>query len=442
VNLFQLTGARVNTRLRIQLVDSLLSQEIGFFDQTKTGELSSRLNTSTWEAGSAVTSFINVFVKSILMLFGYLVVMTTISWQLTILAAVTLPAVAIASKWYGRYLYSISVLEEQALADGSAVCEAALGSMPTCRTLGSEHVELAEFERCMQKFMGYNTKGAWALLGYCTCVDALPELVVALVLFYGGLLVRSSGPGHITAGDLFGFVLYLSAMTEKFTELGEMYSDLVRALGATDRVFELLKRDSKLSKLSFTDEQRLGDALQTSKHFLSVNATKVLRNRIAGLHPPTCSGDIAFEQVQFRYPARPERVVLDELSLVIPTGSIVALVGSSGSGKSSIVKLIQHLYEADSGRVTIDGTLVNELSPDWISRHVAVVQQEPVLFAQSIRRNIIYGLEGTDMEPTTADIERAARLSNAASFIEGLPQGYETEVGERGIQLSGGQKQR
>jgi ABC-type multidrug transport system fused ATPase/permease subunit len=130
------------------------------------------------------------------------------------------------------------------------------------------------------------------------------------------------------------------------------------------------------------------------------------------------------------------------MNITIPAGSIVALVGASGSGKSSVVSLIQHLYDPFCGEVLIDGTPVHELNPDWLHQHVSVVSQEPTLFARSVRKNIMYGLEGTDEEPSDEEIKKAAQLANAASFIERLPSGYETDIGERGVQLSGGQKQR
>jgi ATP-binding cassette subfamily B (MDR/TAP) protein 9 len=148
------------------------------------------------------------------------------------------------------------------------------------------------------------------------------------------------------------------------------------------------------------------------------------------------------ENVTFTYPARPGAVVLKGLDLHVPNGQVVALVGPSGGGKSSCMRLIQHYYEPSAGRVLISGRPVEQFDPVWLRRHVAIVGQEPTLFARSIRRNIIYGLEGTVDEPSQADIEEAALQSNAHEFIMKMPKGYDTQVGERGVQLSGGQKQR
>lgn len=164
--------------------------------------------------------------------------------------------------------------------------------------------------------------------------------------------------------------------------------------------------------------------------------------RTCGLEPSECRGEVTLENVEMYYPARPNRRVLNGMSLSVPPGSIVALVGPSGGGKSSVISLVQNLYEHSSGKVMLDDVEVHEYSPRWLSHHISVVQQEPTLFARSIKRNIMFGLEGTDREPSQEEIERVAKLSNCHDFIRKMPLQYETEVGERGVQLSGGQKQR
>ena len=214
-------------------------------------------------------------------------------------------------------------------------------------------------------------------------------------------------------------------------------------MGAADKVFELMNREPQYTVPGTSDPERIAQAIAKKQTcLLKLEATKVVKHRATGLYPESCEGTITFKDVQFCYPARPQRVVLNRLNLNIPAGSIVALVGASGSGKSSIVKLINHLYEHASGSVLVDGNDVRELSPDFIAKWISVVPQEPTLMARSVKRNIMYGLEGTDAEPSQAEIEDAARLANASAFIEALPQGYDTEVGERGVRLSGGQKQR
>jgi len=439
--IFTILSARVNVRLRLMLMDSLLSQDISFFELTRTGDLTSRLSSDTTLVGSQVTVNVSIFLRSIVRGAGVLVFMFLISWQLTLMAFITIPAVTVLSKWYGRYIRRLSKLQQKKLADGNSVSESAISSMATVRAFGAEKVELEEFEKCMENYLMLNTKNAIATLGFNTCYFALPQLVKALVLFYGGLLVQSSGPDHITGGELVSFILYLETLSGSFNSLGSIFASLTRAVGAADKVYELMHRKPRLTAPSTLDQERFA-SLEERPGMLGFRNRKVWEQKARGLSPASCDGAIFLDNVEMRYPVRPQRVVLDEMSLQISSGSIVALVGHSGSGKSSVVSLIQHLYEPTNGEVLIDGKNVNELNPDWLAQYVSVVSQEPTLFARTVKQNIIYGLEGTDKEPSQEEVEEAARLANAAEFIEKLPLKYETDIGERGVQLSGGQKQR
>jgi ATP-binding cassette subfamily B (MDR/TAP) protein 9 len=231
------------------------------------------------------------------------------------------------------------------------------------------------------------------------------------------MLVRN---GDMTSGQLVSFLLYLQSLSDAFASVGWVFSSLAQAIGAADKVFELMNRKPRLKTPSRTEESTQHQPSHTG--ILSVAAKETRQQRFAGLRPRQAKGEIELDNVVMYYPARPKRRVLNGVSLKIEPGSVVALVGHSGSGKSSIVSLIQHLYEPSSGRVLFDGHEVHELSPEWLSRKVAIVSQEPTLFARSIERNIIYGLEGTDMEPTRAEIEEAAKLANAHDFIMSTPQ--------------------
>jgi ATP-binding cassette subfamily B (MDR/TAP) protein 9 len=439
--IFTVVEARVNVRLRLRLMDSLLSQDISFFEMTRTGDLTSRLSSDTTLVGSRVTGNLNTFLRSIVQAMGVLIFMFLISWQLSLLAFLTVPTVSVLSKWYGKYIRRLSKLQQKKLAEGNAVSQSAISSMATVRAFGAETVELDEFERSMQNYLTLNAKTATATFGYSSCVRALPDLMKGLVLFYGGLLVQSGGPNHITGGQLVSFILYLTSLSEAFNSLGGIFATLARAVGAADKVFELMHREPRLMQPS-RDHNDEDHRPEQREGMLGVMGRRTTQHKMRGLRPETCKGAIVLRNVSMEYPARPERTILENMNLTIPSGSVVALVGSSGSGKSSVVSLIQHLYDASSGEVLIDGIPVHEFSPDWLYRHLSVVSQEPTLFARSVKRNIMYGLEGTENEPSDEEIIRAAELANAASFIERLPFGYETDIGERGVQLSGGQKQR
>lgn len=301
---------------------------------------------------------------------------------------------------------------------------------------------MKEFNIFMDKYLYLNMKSAVAYLGYAAAVTSLPQLVTAVVLFYGGLLVIADGNDSITAGQLVSFLLYLSSLSDAFNSIGSIFASLTQAIGAADKVFELIHREPKRKLPSVSDASDMILDVNPSQNSNSLPSSQISSFRRGGVSPTSCSGEVTFDKVIMSYPSRPAMRVLDEISLYIPPGSVAALVGASGGGKSSVISLIQNLYDCSSGDVYIDGIKVHDLCPQWLSNNVAIVSQEPTLFARSIRRNIIYGLEGTDREPSFQDIQNAARLANAASFIESLPQQYETDVGERGIQLSGGQKQR
>ena len=309
--------------------------------------------------------------------------------------------------------------------------------MPTVRAFDAAPTEFHEFEESMKKYLALNMKSSVAYLGYSTVSTSLPQLVTALVVFYGGLLVRN---GDLTSGELVSFLLYLSSLSDAFSSIGYIFSSLTQAVGAADKVFELMNRKPKLRQPSTTNATPTHSSGQG--HVLNVDTHQVNKTRLSGLEPDVCRGEIVLENVEMAYPARPQRQILNGLSLHVPPGKIAALVGQSGGGKSSVISLLQHLYDPSSGKVMIDGVEVHELSPRWLSQHISIVSQEPILFGRSIKRNIMFGLEGTDLEPSDEEIERVAKLANAHDFIEKMPRKYETEVGERGVQLSGGQKQR
>lgn len=438
--IFTVVGGRANARLRILLMDSLLSQDIGFFDTTKTGDITSRLSSDTTLVGDQVSLNVNVFLRSVVQAVGVLIFMFLISWQLSLLAFISVPVITVISKWYGHYVKKLTKLMQKKLADGNSVSEAVLSSMTTVRAFGGESSELAEFEVHMKRYSSLNLKEAIAYFGYCTCVTCMPQLVTAVVLFYGGLLVMSHGDDHITSGQLVSFLFYLNSLTAAFSDIGNIFASLTQAIGAADKVFELIHRKPNMTPP--TDVQRSSGTAVEKKMTLGVVASQTTRHHESGLRPDRCLGVISLHRVEMYYPARPQRRVLHSVSLEVRPGSVVALVGPSGGGKSSIVSLVQHLYEPIHGDVCIDGINVSDLNSQWLSRNISVVSQEPTLFARSIRRNIVFGLEGTEEEPSIEDIKQAARLANAASFIEALPLDYETDVGERGVQLSGGQKQR
>lgn len=230
--------------------------DIGFFDTTKTGDITSRLSSDTTLVGDQVTLNVNVFLRSLVQAIGVLIFMFFVSWQLSILAFISVPAITVLSKWYGGFVRSLTkVMQKKVslfeyiaaihamssantfiynlqLADGNSVSEAAISSMPTVRAFDAAPTEFKEFETCMEKYLSLNMKSAVAYSGYATCVTSLPQLVTALVVFYGGLMVRN---GDMTSGELVSFLLYLQSLSDAFGSIGYIYSSLSQAVGAADK---------------------------------------------------------------------------------------------------------------------------------------------------------------------------------------------------------------
>jgi ATP-binding cassette subfamily B (MDR/TAP) protein 9 len=248
-------------------------------------------------------------------------------------------------------------------------------------------------------------KQAYAYIAYMSVLTALPLLVTALCLWYGGVLI---GSGELTGGTLISFAFYQMSLSDGINSIGWVYSGLMDALGASAKVMEYIEREPKC--------------------------------RPTGCHAPhTVLGVIAFKDVQFHYPTRPDAHVLRGVSFTVNPGEMVALVGESGGGKSSCMALLQRFYDPVAGSITLDGVDIFEYDHTAYHKHVVIVGQEPVLTAATIKKNIGYALQPP---PTDEAIETAARLANCHHFTTAMKNGYDTSTGEKGVQLSGGQKQR
>ncbi|MEI8256703.1 MAG: ATP-binding cassette domain-containing protein, partial [Deltaproteobacteria bacterium] len=293
---------------------------------------------------------------------------------------------------------------QDALADASQVAEESIAGIRTVRSFAAEAIERARYGRSVDasySIARHRVISTGTFMGFATF---LGYAAAAMVLWYGGRLVVA---GRLTVGGLTSFLVYTIMVAFSLGSLSELWSDVMKAAGAAERVFALLDQPPTMSA---------GGAVRVEQ----------------------IEGAIAFEQVVFAYPTRPDAPVLHGLDVTITAGEVVALVGPSGAGKSTIASLLSRLYDPDAGRITLDGRDLRDYDPDWLRRRVGVVSQEPILFSSTIRENIRYGRP----DATDAEIEDAARAANAHDFVTRFPRGYDTPVGERGVQLSGGQKQR
>ncbi|XP_004430097.1 PREDICTED: ATP-binding cassette sub-family B member 9 isoform X1 [Ceratotherium simum simum] len=402
--IFTLVFARLNIRLRNRLFRSLVSQEMSFFDENRTGDLISRLTSDTTMVSDLVSQNINIFLRNTVKVTGVVVFMFSLSWQLSLVTFMGFPIIMMVSDIYGKYYKRLSKEVQSALARASNTAEETISAMKTVRSFANEEEETEVYSQKLQQVYKLNRKEA-AAYTYYVWGNGLTLLVVQVsILYYGGHLVIS---GQMTSGNLISFIIYEFVLGDCMESVGSVYSGLMQGVGAAEKVFEFIDRQPTMV--------HDGD-----------------------LAPDHLEGRVDFENVTFTYRTRPHTQVLQNVSFSLSPGKVTALVGPSGSGKSSCVNILENFYPLDGGRVLLDGQPISAYDHKYLHRVISLVSQEPVLFARSITDNISYGLPSVPFEM----VVEAAQKANAHGFIMELQDGYNTETGEKGAQLSGGQKQR
>jgi len=401
--LFTTAGERVVTELRQDLYSNLIRQEIGFFDSQRTGELTNRLGSDTAILQNAVTVNVSMALRYVLSALGAVGILLYTSWQLTLVMLAIVPVVAVGAGIYGQQLRGVSRSVQDALARATAVAEETLSGVRTVRAFAREDQETARYASVVEESYALARKRALLGAGFQGGITFAGYAAIAAVLWYGG---RMLSQGELSMGTLTSFMLYTFTLAFSIGALSGLYEDFNKALGASERVFELLDRKPVVSGGS--------------------------------QHPEKVAGAVTFDKISFQYPTRPDVSVLRDFTLTLQAGEVVALVGPSGGGKSTVAALLSRFYDPSAGTVCLDGVPYRDLDPNWLRGQVGVVAQEPILFATSIRDNIRYARP----DATEAEVEAAAQAANAHDFIAAFPEGYGTLVGERGVRLSGGQKQR
>ncbi len=399
-------GERVVADLRKDVYGHVISLSPGFFEVTRTGEVLSRLTADTSVVQSVISASLSQALRNVLLLVGGLVLLLVTNLKLTLLILVVVPLVVVPIVVIGRKVRMLSRAAQDRVGDLSGHGEETLNAVQTVQAFAQENRERATFHRLTEDAFGAATGYARARSTLAAVVITLVFGAIVVVLWIGGRDVLS---GAITGGELAAFVFYASVVASAAGGLAEIMGDLQRAAGATERLFGLLDTEPMIAAPA--DPKALPE-------------------------PPT--GRVGLEGVRFAYPLDPGRDVLHGLDLEVESGETVALVGPSGAGKTTIFQLLMRFYDPDSGRLTFDGVDLREVDPVDLREKIGLVPQEPVIFSADAWANIRYGRP----DASDHDVRAAAEAAAATEFLERLPNGFDSFLGEKGVRLSGGQRQR
>ncbi|WP_121064369.1 ABC transporter transmembrane domain-containing protein [Chachezhania antarctica] len=399
-------GERVVADIRMAVFNRVLSMSPAFYEKLMTGEVLSRITTDTTLVQSVLGSSASIALRNILILVGGLALMMATSMKLSGLVLLLVPAVVVPILVLGRRLRKISRENQDWIAASSGNASEALNAVQTVQAFTHEGLSRASFGEMTETSYRVSLDRIRTRAWMTVIIIFLVFAGIVGVLWIGANDVRT---GVMTDGMLIQFVIYSVMVAGSVAALSEIMGELQRAAGATERLVELLA---------------IADSVNDPA------APQAL--------PQPVRGEIVFDDVVFRYPSRPETSALDHVSLTIRPGETVAFVGPSGAGKTTILQMILRFYDPESGAVKLDGVALTDLARGDFRQSLALVPQDPMIFAASARENIRFGRP----DATDAEVEEAARTAAAHDFIAALPEGFDTYVGERGVMLSGGQKQR
>lgn len=400
----QWIGEKVSYDLRNRLFRHLEALSFTFYDASQTGQLLSRLTEDIRNIRRFYSPAFRVFLQTSVLVLGSVIIMFTLNWLLALLALAIVPVLLCVTLVFGARVRPRFLRAQQQYGQAMNVLQENLAGMRLVRAFGREHFESAKFATAGMTYYNRQMDAAKLSVLANANMPMITGVGTAIVIAVGGLEVIH---GQIQIGTLLAFYLYLTQLTDPIRQIGSIVNNIALALASTERVYEVLERRPRI--VTPPDAYR----------------------------PTQVRGDVLFDDVRFAY-TRESRDILRGISIAAPPGSVVALVGATGSGKSSIIQLLARFYDVRSGSVRVDGVDVRQWDLPTLRANVGFVLQETFLFSDSIHENIAYGRP----DATRADVIAAAQAAQAHNFIARLPEGYDTLLGERGVNLSGGQKQR
>ncbi len=400
-------GERAVTDLRVQVFDRLLRLPSAWFHERRSGEVVSRLAADVTTVQWVVGSEVSIALRHALRLVGGIVLLFVENPRLTLIMLAVLPPLTLAVVAFGRRIRGMSKTLQDSVADAGGQVQECVGGIQTVQSFVREDLEAARYGQEVERvFVAARRLARWR--ASFKAVTAVAGFMGVTGVAYVG--AREILQGLMTPGDLAAFLLYTMMVSGSMGSIARMWGSLQQAAGATDRLFDI------------------------------IDTVPTIRDPAEPAPLPVGKGAVRFEDVRFRYPGREEDRVVEGVDLELPPGRVVAVVGPSGAGKTTLTTLLQRFYDVDDGRIIVEGVDVRDLRLADLRGAMAVVAQEPVLFSGTIRDNIAYGAPPGPGDP--AAIEQAAADANAHDFIAALPDGYDTLIGERGVKLSGGQRQR
>ncbi len=399
-------GERVSNDLRADVFGHLVQMHPSYFEENKSGEIMSRLTTDTTLLQSIIGSSLSFALRNLLTVTGGLIMLLVTNLKLSGVVLLGVPAVLIPVLWMGRRVRTLSRRSQDTVADVGSYAGEIIRQIKTVQSYARESFEKAAFQREVDEALSVARQRIWQRSILMAVVILLAFTAIAAMVWVGGYDVMT---GQMSGGELAAFVFYAVMVAFGVAGVSEVYGEVQRAAGATERLMELLAEPS----------------LVTSP---------------AEPKPVVAEGPVhmALKEVSFSYPSRPDRPALEEVTLDIRKGETVALVGPSGAGKSTLFELLLRFYDPQQGRVELFGEDIRHLHLDALRDQMALVPQQPVLFSNDVWHNIRYGRP----EATDDEVIAAARAANAYDFIQDLPEGFSSDLGESGVRLSGGQKQR